>query len=157
MKPFMAVLFSALVLHWVTSKDSMAVSSVGPYTHTSGQILDSKANDLGSSNLKNKLASFGVYGRKENDRSEWARGKVTTIIQGGRDKDEETTDEELGTELGKIRVQVGRAVVIEHRHEETVEASVESSTTIVEGESGGDINRASFRSTEDLVHNDPIE
>ncbi|KAF4624591.1 hypothetical protein G7Y89_g13579 [Cudoniella acicularis] len=103
------ILFSVLVLHWVTSKDSSG-SSVDP---SSGQTPGSRLTKPQSSSAKNKLRSMFAKGSKaENTQKgwEWASGRITTEIHAG-DTDHEL--DTISTDKRGINVKIGHTVVVE--------------------------------------------
>lgn len=95
------VLFSVLVLHWVTSKDSSSTSS-SAQSHT--QATQSKSP-------RNRLGSFDIYSSKPGSRN---IGTVTTHIsalKSGKEYDEEGDIGDM--EMGGITVKVGQVVEVE--------------------------------------------
>jgi hypothetical protein len=127
------VLFSVLVLHWVTSKDSTSVSSSAK-SHTPPTNSKSPRNRLGSFDIYSKSGSRNV-------------GTVTTHIsalKSGKEYDEVDIGD---IEMGGITVKVGQVVEVE-RDVDVDMRSVEKEGDVrsVEGE-----RSRSHRSTEDLV------
>jgi hypothetical protein len=135
------VLFSVLVLHWVTSKDSNGGSTADKSnSHRSGNNVPSQTAGLKFGADKFRYGHNGVG------------PTVTTHISAARDvgnlleDDDEISKTELGTKnnkagvpLGRITVQVGQVREVEGREGRT---SVVSATPV---------DGRSYRSTEDLV------
>ncbi len=141
------VLFSVIVLHWVTSKDSSSTASTGR-SHSTDRDQHTSRN---THSIGNKLGGSFNFSSKQ-------QPTVTTHISAIRKGDDEEEREiqrmdwnrgggskEAGRDypMGKIRVQVGQVVEIES------DAGRGSEASTMHGE---DLSRArSNRSSEDLV------
>ncbi|TVY73600.1 hypothetical protein LSUE1_G004127 [Lachnellula suecica] len=95
------ILFSVLVLHWVTSKDSSSIPS--------GY---SRSNPSQSHRSRNKLGAFSVYGKGNT-----GLGTVTTHISASRNGGQREKEDMGDMEMGGITVQVGQVVEIEVERE----------------------------------------
>jgi hypothetical protein len=149
------VLFSVLVLHWVTSKDRASTASSNEYSGQNASNVQRNKNSAGSVggpySVVDKLSVFDVNKVQE--------GTVTTHITAQELKNMELEEAEVGSKtrgqrssipLGKIKVQVGRSVQVESRPR--------GDSPTPKSEIGEDISEArrisqggSGRSTEELV------
>ena len=102
------VLFSVMMLHWVTSKDSAGNTSdhSGPSKHGKGEGFVNKLSILS----RKKLTGSG----KEEGKS-WERpvGITTTEIQGGRDNSIDENERDRDSK-GGISVTKDHSVVVRH-------------------------------------------
>jgi len=122
------ILFSVLVLHWVTSKDSYSSSSYA-------QSRTTQPNP--SRNTRNRLGSFDLYTRPGGR----DLGTVTTHISAFK-SGKGGGEEDIGDmQLGGITIKVGQVVEVER----------EIDVTFVEGK-----RSRSQTSTEGLVEKSPI-
>jgi hypothetical protein len=121
--PFLhTVIFSVLVLHWVTSKDSSTTTS--SYTHSTTNNRNPRSTVLGT-----------LSGKEEGARS---GATVTTHISAVTDMGKDLGED---VEMGKIRVRVGQVV----------ETEGGSDAGSLEGLEVKEEGRRSHWSTEDLV------
>jgi hypothetical protein len=150
------VLFSVLVLHWVTSKDKASTtSSNDQYSAQNASHTQRNKNSAGSiGGLYSVVDKLGVFDANRPD-----EGTVTTHITAQELKDMklEEADIDLNARgprgsipLGKIKVKVGRSVQVESR------PRIESPTPKSDlGEDISEVRRISQgesgRSTEELV------
>jgi hypothetical protein len=150
------VLFSVLVLHWVTSKDKASTtnSSADAYSGQNASHIQRNKNSAGSMGPYSVADKLGVF-----DVSKAREGTVTTHISAQELKAREDEESDLDLKasgqrssipLGKIKVQVGRVIEVESR------PRGDPPTPVSEG--GEDISAArrisqggSGRSTEELV------
>jgi hypothetical protein len=149
------VLFSVLVLHWVTSKDKASTgSSNDTHTGQTASHTQRSKNTSGSVGPYSVVEKLGVFGTSKS-----GDGVVTTSISSQELKnceDEDTEFEWSGKRergsipLGRIRVQVGHFVEVDSRPR--------SNAPTLRSEGGVDIAEArrvsrgeSERSTEELV------
>jgi len=120
---FFPVLFSVLVLHWVTSKDSsitIPILSSGTLTNTHHTSYPNHKSS--------KHEPLDMYGRS----SDGGIGTITTHTTAAKLADDEAS-EKSDIEIGNIVVEVGQVVERKETEEEV------------------DTGRRSHRSTEDLV------
>ncbi|KAH8650246.1 hypothetical protein BGZ60DRAFT_473941 [Tricladium varicosporioides] len=99
------ILFSVLMLHWVTSKDSTVSSSA----HSNSDNVVPKSNSF-----KNRISKFaGCRGKQaENTEWEWQMGVMTTKIEAGSIKDGEEMDKYNEDNKNRINVKVDHSVVV---------------------------------------------
>ncbi|EHL00125.1 hypothetical protein M7I_3885 [Glarea lozoyensis 74030] len=149
-------IFSVLMLHWVTSKDSATNSSRDPNSHNDG------TNNNKSQTYRSKIARFARPGKEEEQAEwEWQLGVTTTKIEVGN-KDGHDTDMEDGDHKGGINVRVGHSVVVETdlgSSAHTPPSPRSTATQKTEYEEGAHIGNGLGRvsghvSTEDLVKKD---
>jgi hypothetical protein len=144
------VLFSVLVLHWVTSKDSSSTSSTARSGYGTRSAYTSKAG-----NTTNKLERFGYgTGSRSAGKSTGVTTHISALRPGKGDEDEEIQmvdrgaahgEDRKGQPMGRITVQVEQVVEIER--EDGNGRGSDASTTNSEDLSRGRTNK----STEDLV------
>ncbi|KAH8601515.1 hypothetical protein B0O99DRAFT_606793 [Bisporella sp. PMI_857] len=97
------ILFSVVVLHWVTSKDTSMGSSSSSSHNTNPQTATQLSTLPGKPTNKSQFDnSFG---------EKYTEGTVTTHISASRD--EGLSEEEDNIGMGKIRVQIGQRVEME--------------------------------------------
>jgi hypothetical protein len=143
------ILFSVLVLHWVTSKDKASSSSSNnTYSGQTASHIQRSKNSAGPYSVVDKLSVFGTG--KTGD------GRVITHISAQESKDFE--DKIADTEwsgnrqrgsipLDRIRVQVGQVIEVESRpRSDVLSESGEDIVEVRRVSQGG-----SGRSTEELV------
>jgi hypothetical protein len=150
------VLFSVLVLHWVTSKDKASTaSSHDQFSAQNASHIQHNKNSAGSTDPYGVVDNLGVFGAKRVTRE----GTVTTHISAQELKSMEAEERDMDLNgrgqrssipLGKIKVHVGRVVQVEGR------PRGESPTGKSElGEDISEVRRisqgGSGRSTEELV------
>lgn len=144
------ILFSVLVLHWVTSKDSSSTSSTARSGYGSRSAYTSKAR-----NTTNKLERFG-YGTGSAAKSTGVTTHISAVRPGKEDEDEEIQmadrgaareEDRKGHPLGRITVEVEQVQVVEIEREDGNGRGSDASTMNSEELSRGRTNR----STEDLV------
>jgi hypothetical protein len=151
------VLFSVLVLHWVTSKDKASTTSTtDQYAAQNASHVQRNKNSAGSSSggPYSVVDKLGVF-----DANEPREGTVTTHITAQELKNMKLEEADLDLSvrgqrssipLGKIKVQVGRSVQVESRPR--------SNSPTPKSELGEDLSEVrrisrgeSGRSTEELV------
>ncbi|KAH6673646.1 hypothetical protein B0J14DRAFT_53319 [Halenospora varia] len=134
------ILFSVLMLHWVTSKDS-----------TGGSAIDSVRTpaDLAqphSSSFKAKLKTPFSHDRIDSPKHpkgwDWGTGKITTEIRAGR---EEVELDEITQNKEGISVKIGHSVVVESKDDDRVWSSTSAKSV-----NGGSI-AASAKDSADAV------
>jgi len=114
------VLFSVLVLHWVTSKDKASTASshdqYSAQNTSNAQRNKNSAGSMGPYSVVDKLGVFDATASKARE------GTVTTHISAQELKDMKLEETDLDSKgrpssipLGKIKVQVGRVVQVESR------------------------------------------
>jgi len=149
------VLFSVLVLHWVTSKDKASTASSQEYSAQNASHVQRNKNSAGSMGPYSVVDKLGVF---DINASKNREGTVTTHISAQELKNIEVQETDLDLKgraqrssipLGKIKVQVGRVVQVESRPR---------GASPLPSEGGEDISEVrrisqggSGRSTEDLV------
>jgi hypothetical protein len=148
------VLFSVLVLHWVTSKDKVSAASSNEYSGQSASQAQRNKNSAGSMGPYSVVDKLGVF-----DVSKAREATVTTHISAQElknieademDVDPNTRGQRSSIPLGKIKVQVGRSVQVESRprgDSQTPKSEVGEDISEVRRISQG----GSGRSTEELV------
>jgi hypothetical protein len=151
------VLFSVLVLHWVTSKDKASTaSSNDQYSVQNASQAPRNKNSAGSMGPYSVVDKLGVF---DANASKAREGTVITHISAQELKHMDSEEADLDSSgraqrssipLGKIKVQVGRVIQVESRPRGT------SPTGKSElGEDISEVRRVSQggsgRSTEDLV------
>ena len=151
------VLFSVLVLHWVTSKDKASTaSSHDQYSARNTSHAQRNKNSAGSMGPYSVVDKLGVF---DPNASKAREGTVTTHISAQELKNIEAEEADLDSKgraprssipLGKIKVQVGRVIEVESRPRGT--------SPMGKSELGEDISEmrrvsqgGSGRSTEELV------
>jgi len=151
------VLFSVLVLHWVTSKDKASTaSSNDQYSVQNASQAPRNKNSAGSMGPYSVVDKLGVF---DANASKAREGTVITHISAQELKHMDTEEADLDSNgrgqrssipLGKIKVQVGRVIQVESRPRGTSPTG--------KSELGEDISEVrrisqggSGRSTEDLV------
>jgi hypothetical protein len=103
-----AAIFSVLMLHWVTSKDSDTNSSRDP---NSRDINEASKNNTFRSRVSKLTRTRGAAQDEEQAQWEWQLGIVTTKIECGN---KDGSDIELeDDDKGGINVRVGHSVVVE--------------------------------------------
>ncbi|CZR55834.1 uncharacterized protein PAC_05722 [Phialocephala subalpina] len=154
------ILFSVLVLHWVTSKDSNGQNSINHSLNlqpigTQGQIGDSIPDPLSPNSLVNKLETFGMYGSPKDG--------TTTHISAQNNKKEVDVDDGLyrldsGSRSRKHGRGMGRSDgKVEGMHVNVAEA-VEVESGPSSGSDGGEdiADARTGRSTDELVDHERV-
>lgn len=123
------ILFSVVMLHWVTSKDSTGGSSINSVVTPAG------ITQPHSSSFKAKLKSPFSHSRIDSPKNskgwDWGTGKITTEIRGGA---EEVELDEITQNKEGISVKIGHSVIVESKDDGRV-----WSPTSVKSGAGGSI------------------
>jgi hypothetical protein len=142
------ILFSVLVLHWVTSKDRASTGSSNDTQNATGTGTRTKVPAMGPYSISDKLGVFNT--------SKGGEGTVTTHISARESKRDEEEVEWIANRprssipLGKIKVQVGQVIEMDSRPRS------DAPTLRSEGEDIAEVRRISHGggsgvSTEELV------